>query len=1049
MALSISSKASEVGLNAWRSFREIHPYGYQAVGLKHDGDRCIFIISEPPSEVTDIAIKALFSRYGGSVQAIKQPIGHDGWLCDMIGELSFDGSEGKFEQFSKDLFSVLYSTDYKAYYIDLDSPKEHVYYSAHRLNYSISAAEIEQWFLKDNEQFTGPQGKNTIKGLLSGTIPGNSALYYSQGDEFVIWALNRNTSVYGISFRTDARKFALDTDLIIGAIGSPGGNFAVIARKRQIPLEELPPLRTETLTLLMDTSNDHLAQSYERYAVFAGKQKDGWDVAPIYLSPELQHTEYGILLNNTDQMLKSWSENGAISYQNFSYPTPVYWGFNDGAYNDLGVSELTYNWNTAGAGYVIQNDGDFDIYAINRTGCLPVSFIPSGMEGKMDQEVNDAEELAYDFFSDLQNVDLVRVVQYAAIYQIASHFKATKETVPTGIDYSEYHRLDFSFFPSADLLKHNLDSLAAKGLVFSKRSQMREGLPTPSFDGKDDSSYLIGLITNLLKNAYRSDQEQAVKGLERFIKRAKENGPKVTLSKLVEKDPYGEFESYVADFLDYDLDDNLLDRTESELEEEYYELLQPNVDTVRNYIARYTARYGEFPYDDAAKLLLNRDASHGVIQSLSDKREAIVNEFLQEQDELEKKIDTFNRNVDEYNKNINSSISDIARQISAVSLRMDRESIEKQSNYLEKKIRPKVIAALQDIDKEIERIQSLNPSSEVQLAVGTLNWLWTDPAGYDAPIGDFYASHFGSHRLWIKTPSIVQSIDQRNLSSYGGHNLDAHITPIKVASKASQNLPKGYCRVTVENGNRIINVAGSDKARLTPATLRTIERKALEGTFRLPEAPPIRAKSCIKDHSTAMIANRTALFEGKTMTDAEFMEQLSKDLVNQGTSPVKEIHFSGYDARRVRAFADNLQDRILERSIENDLNLKNFDINEDIQVISGSDGNARIIIKQRPSTISVEKCIDAELILTVPEQSAPAVKKSLINIFDRPSEQLDNPFKWKRQLRLDLESTQPGFDFYDIVDEYHQVYSFIFNHRFFHHVYEIYPPENPLSSLAA
>ena len=41
---SISLKLME---QTWREFRAIHPFGFQIVGLKHYGDTCVFVMSEP------------------------------------------------------------------------------------------------------------------------------------------------------------------------------------------------------------------------------------------------------------------------------------------------------------------------------------------------------------------------------------------------------------------------------------------------------------------------------------------------------------------------------------------------------------------------------------------------------------------------------------------------------------------------------------------------------------------------------------------------------------------------------------------------------------------------------------------------------------------------------------------------------------------------------------------------------------------------------------------------------------------------------------------
>lgn len=250
-------------------------------------------------------------------------------------------------------------------------------------------------------------------------------MYYSKESGFIVWILGTGECDKK-EFRIAARKFSLDSDLIFGAIKSDN-TVAIIARERCVPIYELSPMRQETLCLLASTDNNELAQSYERTSLFAGKQKGGKDFAPIYLSDELWHTEYGNILNVTDQMLKSWSENGMIDYVDFDYPKPVNWAFNSGVSTDLGVSQLTYNWNTEGVGYIVEDDS-YDIYALNRTGSLPVSYIPGESEGISDKDpVYLAEQQAYDFFSNLSSPELVKVVQYAAMYQIFTNFGISVE----------------------------------------------------------------------------------------------------------------------------------------------------------------------------------------------------------------------------------------------------------------------------------------------------------------------------------------------------------------------------------------------------------------------------------------------------------------------------------------------------------------------------------------------------------------------------------------------------------------------------------------------
>ena len=151
------------------------------------------------------------------------------------------------------------------------------------------------------------------------------------------------------------RQFAVDSDLILGAIATRD-HLAVFGRERVTPVRLLPPLRVETLALLASVGTSELAQSYERKRIFAGRFDEERDWAPTDLSPELLNTEYGSLLNITDQILKSWSMNGLIKYEAFNYPAPSSWPFLRPLNKELNAEALTFNWNTAGAGYAVESD---------------------------------------------------------------------------------------------------------------------------------------------------------------------------------------------------------------------------------------------------------------------------------------------------------------------------------------------------------------------------------------------------------------------------------------------------------------------------------------------------------------------------------------------------------------------------------------------------------------------------------------------------------------------------------------------------------------------
>ena len=402
--------------NVWKEFREKNPYNIQIEGLKrYEDNSYVAILSEPSENVSEKDIIDFFDSYNCSFTTFKKNIGYDGWLRDAVVSFN-DLDEDDIPDLSKKLSKLLYGTEYKAAIMDFDVIPAHTAYSSFDLNYQVTEEELRKWFIEDNEQLVNVDDTTEITTLSKSLTSSGTQMLLSKEAGFVVWVMDIGNQSFD-DFKILARKFSLDSDLILGAI-SNDNRVAIIGRERCVPIYELPPMRVETLCLLASAEDDELAQSYERTSLYAGKLKGGKDYAPIFLSPQLWHTEYGSTLNVTDQMLKSWSENGLIDYVDFNYPKPTSWAFNEGAMKDLRVRSLTYNWNTDGVGYIVE-DEQYSIYAVNRTGSLPVSYIPGDTEGiSASDPVYRAEETAYDFFSNLSSPELVKVVQYAAMYQI-------------------------------------------------------------------------------------------------------------------------------------------------------------------------------------------------------------------------------------------------------------------------------------------------------------------------------------------------------------------------------------------------------------------------------------------------------------------------------------------------------------------------------------------------------------------------------------------------------------------------------------------------------
>ena len=363
---------------------------------------------------------------------------------------------------------------------------------------SVSAAELKSWLfdaaLKLRPLLPGPSG--TLSELVE---LGAAGVFIGAAPGLVVWLMPRDLDAID---RAAARQFTLDADLIVGGI-QLADHIAIIGREREAPLRVLPPLRHEMIQRLAESSNAaELAQSFERNHTFAGRMYSDLDWAPIYLSAALIDTEFGSLLNITDQILKSWSEAGYVDYANFVYPRPDSYVFGNDRLWDLleDVQQILYNWNTVGLGSTVDY-GDFVIFALDRTGSLPVTYgsdLSSDEEGLTFGALAQYEEKAYDYFPNLQDPSLQRVVQYTAIYQIFRHLGLAIEKVGpysgnhsaiTALEDTAKSVLDQLFLSNLTLNEEGLssigDHLADENEAASYESFARDMLPAISSDFMD------------------------------------------------------------------------------------------------------------------------------------------------------------------------------------------------------------------------------------------------------------------------------------------------------------------------------------------------------------------------------------------------------------------------------------------------------------------------------------------------------------------------------------------------------------------------------------
>ena len=396
----------------YEDFRNNFRFQYQTIGVATFSDSSrLIMISEPPPYFEIDSIKSILSKFTHQGETKNHSYGYDGFVSDILISM-VNATDENVHNIVKKLSKLLYLSDYKSTHIKLPVENKRVYFSEDNLDYQISLYEFNEWFLKNDEPFIQLQDTNTIYTVSSIFENKNVGVFFSRLPGFVAWALPKKADI--ADHVGDIRQFTLDADLILGALADTT-MLVIIGRERETPLHELPPLYVETILLLASITEKELSQSLDINDFLAGKMKNGRDWCPTYLSKELEHTEFGNLMTLTDILLKDWSESGTIQEFNFKYPHPKYYPFKKPLFRMLGLNELVYNWNTANAMYAIDLP-EATIYTLNRTGSLPVSYFNS--QERAQSIGRQYERQAYNYFANLGNTDLIRVVQYTALYQL-------------------------------------------------------------------------------------------------------------------------------------------------------------------------------------------------------------------------------------------------------------------------------------------------------------------------------------------------------------------------------------------------------------------------------------------------------------------------------------------------------------------------------------------------------------------------------------------------------------------------------------------------------
>lgn len=499
----------------YEDFRKKFRFHYQTLGMASfaDSSRMILLSDLPPHFETD-SIAPIFTQFTHKTELRKHPIGYDGYTTDIILLLG-NATQENCDKLIRRLNRELFLSEYKPTVMPLPAEHKRHYFVKENIDYQITLNEFNTWFMEEGEGFIRLNDTNTVLTVADMFSSKARGVYFSQQPGFVAWAIAKNSDL--APQMGDIRQFTLDADLILGALAD-SSTLVIIGRERQSPLYELPPLQIESILLLASTTEKELSQSLDINDLMAGKMNNGRDWCPTYLSKELENTEFGDLMTITDVLLKDWSERGTIQEGYYRYPEPGYYPFDKPLFKKLGLNELVYNWNTAGAMYAIDREG-YTIYTLGRTGSLPVSYFNSQ---ERSQSIGYRyESQAYHYFATLGNTDLARVVQYTALYQLF---------IDNNISYSGNTYPSFPKNKPFLLYKPTMNLLGIlKGLSGEEISQLSDSLSQRSFysyqkeqvdkqlrenEQAHNFSYTEENIDNIYRDVHRNTQANISRGFQ-------------------------------------------------------------------------------------------------------------------------------------------------------------------------------------------------------------------------------------------------------------------------------------------------------------------------------------------------------------------------------------------------------------------------------------------------------------------------------------------------------------------------------------------------------
>jgi hypothetical protein len=470
----VTCRADDVPCRDWVRFRRATAGPYQSLAIATHPGRATVIISEPSARRPEFLalVEATFGDEINGRSYRQWSTGLDGWLEDLVLDVRVRGASTTSVISGHDLapwnapaaivdrllflYAALHGTTDGFWVDNVGAFPER----ATRISIkepSAAPADLLDWLTAPDRTWTDltvSAPPVTFKTMEAAKSP---SVYQRSDATLTSFVVPPKSPIAALA--EPFRRFAVASDLLLGAYQSKSGATFLVGRARQVPFTSLPPLRFETLASFVRARTTELAQSYERQRIFAGRVMNGpfagWDWAPILLSRQLDDSEFGTLLNQADQILKSWSQAGDVDYYSFAHPRPVEFPFDDESASEyfnevLGTTSLVFNWNTQAFSTIHQIDQG-ELISVDRFGALPILYLPSGniadgftgsRAAELRKLVNERQasekeilsrEAAADareYFAELGDPILMRVVQNVLLYQVAQAFLQGVATTP-------------------------------------------------------------------------------------------------------------------------------------------------------------------------------------------------------------------------------------------------------------------------------------------------------------------------------------------------------------------------------------------------------------------------------------------------------------------------------------------------------------------------------------------------------------------------------------------------------------------------------------------